>query len=93
MRPLGYRKLPSLNIACSGQSVSGRKEEWLALANDDEKTSHWHGIAFTTYSNKPLNLGSLIEPSNTQSELLAQVTWNSYHFYPSGLTQKACQQR
>ena len=29
----GYRPLPSLNIACSGQGVTGKKDEWLVLAN------------------------------------------------------------
>jgi hypothetical protein len=36
-QPLGYRPLPPLNIACSGLSVTGKKEEWLTLANGDNR--------------------------------------------------------
>ena len=44
----GYRLLPTLNIACSGQGVTEKKEEWLALANGDEKLAMvWTG--FTTF--------------------------------------------
>ncbi len=35
--PLGHRLLPRLNIACSGQSVTGKREEWLALANGQSR--------------------------------------------------------
>ncbi len=31
----GYRVLPELNVACSGLSISAKKEEWLALAGDN----------------------------------------------------------
>ena len=31
----GYRQLPELNVACSGLSISAKKEEWLALAGDN----------------------------------------------------------
>jgi hypothetical protein len=31
----GYRVLPELNVACSGLSISAKKEDWLALAGDN----------------------------------------------------------
>ena len=34
-QPLGYRPLPPLNIACSGQGVVGSKEDWAKFANGD----------------------------------------------------------
>ena len=35
--PLGYRPLPPLNIACSGQGVVGSKEDWVRFANGDNR--------------------------------------------------------
>ena len=34
-QPLGYRPLPTLNIACSGQGVVGSKEDWAKFAGGD----------------------------------------------------------
>jgi len=31
----GYRRLPELNVACSGLAIGAKKEEWLALAGDN----------------------------------------------------------
>jgi len=33
----GYRELPPLNVACSGLSLRGRREDWEALANGDQR--------------------------------------------------------
>ncbi|MDQ2832111.1 MAG: BREX-1 system adenine-specific DNA-methyltransferase PglX, partial [Chloroflexota bacterium] len=33
----GYRRLPPLNIACSGIGVGGRVEDWTRLAGEDER--------------------------------------------------------
>ncbi|MGD0043537.1 MAG: DNA methyltransferase, partial [Isosphaeraceae bacterium] len=35
--PLGYRSLPPLNIACSGQGVVGTKEQWTKFADGDSR--------------------------------------------------------
>ncbi len=35
--PLGYRPLPPLNIACSGQGVVGTKENWAKFGNGDAR--------------------------------------------------------
>src|SRR6476660_1295988 len=32
-----YRELPALQIACSGLAVAAKKEEWLELADGDQK--------------------------------------------------------
>jgi hypothetical protein len=60
--PLGYRELPKLNIACSGQSVTGRKEEWLALANGDSRLREGMDKLYDLFRQAP-HLGSLIDPS------------------------------
>ncbi|MBK9977132.1 MAG: hypothetical protein IPP20_04245 [Gemmatimonadetes bacterium] len=33
---VGYCQLPALNLACSGLGINARKEEWLALAGDNQ---------------------------------------------------------
>ena len=59
----GYRKLPPLNIACSGIAVRGQLEVWTRLAGDDanmrQTLERLHGL----FANAP-DLGSLIDPLN-----------------------------
>ncbi len=51
-QPLGYRPLPTLNIACSGQGVAGKKEEWVKFANGDlGSATAWSGS--TNCSRRP----------------------------------------
>ncbi len=58
---LGYRQLPQLNLAISGQGVSGNKEQWLALANDDVEMRNQIERLYDMFVNAP-HLGSLIDP-------------------------------
>lgn len=67
--PLGYRELPPLNIACSGVNTSGGREEWLALANGDEKLKNGIDRLYTLFS-KASELGSLIDPGAGAGDLL-----------------------
>jgi hypothetical protein len=69
-QPLGYRPLPSLNIACSGLSVTGKKEEWLALANGNDRLREGMDKLYDLFQQAP-HLGSLIEPTGTISELFS----------------------
>jgi hypothetical protein len=69
-QPLGYRTLPPLNIACSGQSVAGKKEEWLALANGDSRLREGMDNLYDLFRQAP-HLGSLIDPSREVGDLLA----------------------
>src|SRR5205823_2138786 len=57
----GYRELPPLNIACSGQGVSGRREQWLALANGDAGLRDQIERLYEMFLHAP-HLGSLIDP-------------------------------
>jgi hypothetical protein len=66
--PLGYRPLPPLNIACSGQSVTGRKEEWLALANGDSRLKEGMDKLYDLFRQAP-HLGSLIDPRREGEDL------------------------
>jgi hypothetical protein len=57
----GYRELPPLNIACSGQGVSGKREQWLALANGDAELREQIELLYEMFLHAP-DLGSLIDP-------------------------------
>lgn len=57
----GYRPLPELNIACSGLAVGAKREEWLALANGDERLREGMGRLYDLFRDAP-TLGSLIDP-------------------------------
>ncbi len=55
------RDLPQLNIACSGQGVSGKREQWLALANGDADLRDQIERLYEMFLHAP-HLGSLIDP-------------------------------
>ena len=67
--PLGFRPLPSLNIACSGLGVNARKEDWLALANDDTRLRSGLEQLYDLFQKAP-ELGSLINPRTSEGDLL-----------------------
>ena len=66
--PLGYRPLPPVNIACSGQSVTGKKEEWFALANGHSRLREGMGKLYDLFAQAP-HLGSLIDPRREGGDL------------------------
>jgi len=57
----GYRKLPELNLACSGLSISAKKDEWLALADDNTNLRLALEELYKQFKDAPV-LGSLINP-------------------------------
>jgi hypothetical protein len=69
-RSLGYRPLPRMNIACSGQGVVGAKDDWLRLANGDERFREGIARLYELFSRAP-TLGSLIDPRSVDSDLFA----------------------
>lgn len=64
----GHRLLPTLSIACSGQGVIGKKEEWLALASGDEKLRNGIERLYDIFK-KAGDLGSLIDPQREKGNL------------------------
>lgn len=67
----GYRPLPDLNIACSGQAVNGAKAEWkqFSLGKDTLRLAlDWMHDAFAAAP----TLGSLIDPSKVGASKVAQ---------------------
>ncbi|MFC2134713.1 Eco57I restriction-modification methylase domain-containing protein [Bacteroidota bacterium] len=69
----GYRKLPELNLACSGLPLGISKGEWKALAGDDKKISIALDWMYEEFQNAPI-LGSLINP--TRSDSFEAINWN-----------------
>jgi hypothetical protein len=69
-RPLGYRPLPPLNIACSGQGVVGTKEQWTRIANGDNRFREGMERLYDLFQKAP-TLGSLIDPRTVAEDLFA----------------------
>jgi len=57
----GYRALPELNMACSGLSVSAKKDEWMDLAGENANLRLALEELYKQFKDAPL-LGSLINP-------------------------------
>lgn len=58
---VGYCQLPALNLACSGLGINARKEEWLALAGDNQALRTGMARLFELFKQAPV-LGSLMNP-------------------------------
>ena len=66
--PLGYRPLPPLNIACSGQGVVGTKEQWIKFADGDSRFQEGMERLYDLFQKAP-TLGSLIDPRTVADDL------------------------
>lgn len=83
-KPLGYRQLPELQLACSGMAIGAAKGEWKQLANhiatqasdNTEEKKNNLGIALDwlqkTFEHAPV-LGSLINPQRSDAAKI--VDW------------------
>ncbi|MDY6826612.1 MAG: N-6 DNA methylase [Bacillota bacterium] len=67
----GYRKLPELNLACSGLSVSVPKEEWKKLANGDPNLRLALDVLYDYFQQAPV-LGSLLDPAKSEASKLVE---------------------
>ena len=70
-QPLGYRPLPPLNIACSGQGVVGSKEEWAKFARTATAGSARGWSGSTTCSRRPRTSARCIDPRTVTEDLFA----------------------
>ena len=68
--PLGYRPLPPLNIACSGQSVVGTKEQWTRFSDGDSRFQEGMERLYDLFQKAP-TLGSLIDPRTVADDLFS----------------------
>ena len=57
----GYRPLPELHLACTGLSISAKKDEWLALAGENTNLQIVLEELYKQFEDAPV-LGSLINP-------------------------------
>ena len=57
----GYRKLPKMNIACSGLSISAKKEDWLSLTCNNNNLRIALDELYNQFKKADV-LGSLIDP-------------------------------
>jgi hypothetical protein len=64
----GYRPLPTLNIACSGQGVTGKKEEWLSLVNGNDRLLEGMDRLYDLFQQAP-HLGSLLCPAKEAGDI------------------------
>ena len=63
----GYRALPlKFNVAWCGQPVTGKQEDWLALAEGDKQLEAGMEALYETFRDAP-TLGSLINPARSVS--------------------------
>jgi hypothetical protein len=65
----GYRPLAPLNLACSGLGINARKDEWLTLADGDERLRRGMEELYHLFQQAPV-LGSLIDPKRVGGDLL-----------------------
>ncbi len=63
----GYRQLPELNLACSGLSISAKKEEWIKIAGEDVNLQIALEDLYDQFEKAPI-LGSLINPKTRLSK-------------------------
>jgi hypothetical protein len=66
---VGYRQLPRFNLACSGLGINARKEEWLRLANGEDRLRRGMEQLYDLFQQAPV-LGSLIDPNRVGGNLL-----------------------
>ena len=63
-----YRPLPPLSISCSGQGVTGKRDEWLVLANGDDRLRQGMDRLYDLFQ-QAFELGSLIDPRREKGDL------------------------
>ncbi|WP_417516508.1 Eco57I restriction-modification methylase domain-containing protein [Marinobacter sp.] len=72
----GYRALPQLHLACSGLSISSKKSDWLALAEEKADLHLALDELYKQFKDAPL-LGSLINPrANLNQGSLLELSWS-----------------
>jgi hypothetical protein len=73
----GYRKLPELNLACSGLAINAKKEDWISLSGDDIKLRMALESIYSQFADGPI-LGSLIDPEIGQNRgSLFETNWEN----------------
>ncbi|MDF7800016.1 N-6 DNA methylase [Pontiellaceae bacterium B1224] len=72
----GYRPLPELQVACSGLSISAKKDEWLELAADNPDLAYSLEQMYNWFSDAPV-LGSLLNPKKLmEGDAFIKENWS-----------------
>lgn len=72
----GYHELPELHVACSGLTINAKKEEWLALAGDNNSLGIVLEELYKQFKNASV-LGSLINPlASLDKGSLFEMKWD-----------------
>lgn len=71
---IGYRNLPELHLACSGQGINASLKDWKALAEGDTKLEHGLEQLYHLFRDAP-TLGSLIDPDRVLGKDMYSATW------------------
>ncbi len=71
----GYRKLPKLQIACSGIAPNTSKKDWINLAGDNEKFRNGLESLYDLFKDAP-SLGSLIDPGHVIGGSLIEASFD-----------------
>ncbi len=70
-KPMGYRALPRMNIACVGLAPRSKKADWLKLAEGEKRLEDGMADLYELFQKAP-ELGSLIDPKvATQGDLIS----------------------
>lgn len=69
----GFRRLPEMNLACSGLSVGSSREDWQKLASGQHNLKIALDMMYTTFQHAPI-LGSLMDP--TKTDAIKIVPWD-----------------
>jgi hypothetical protein len=71
----GYRKLPKLQIACSGIAPNTSKKDWINLAGDNERLRNGLESLYDLFKDAP-SLGSLIDPGHVIGGSLIEASFD-----------------
>jgi hypothetical protein len=68
----GYRRLPPMNLGCSGASTSDEQAGWLRIAGDNERLRTTLGRIWELFCDAPV-LGSLIDVNTLTPDLFSEI--------------------
>lgn len=85
----GYSQLPVLNLACSGLVPNAPKEEWLQLAEGNDRLQRGMERLYQLFQQAPI-LGSLIEPHTGEGDLLCAAAHDLHALLERALEAASC---
>ena len=87
-RRAGHCPLPAMNLACAGLAPNAKKEEWLKLADDQERLRNGMERLYYLFKDGPV-LGSLINPRAAKGDLLVAAFYELQPLLEKALAQES----